>query len=860
MMKQYLAIKKEYPDALLFYQMGDFYELFFEDAVIGAKAMAISLTSRGHFQEKPIPMAGVPVHTLSGYLAKIVQKNMRAVICEQEGVANLKGLISRKVTRIITPGTLTEAELLNEKKQHLLVAIYPDNNNISWAWLDLASGQFHCTTKKNQHTLSMIERLNPAEILIPESLFDSSLMTQLSDFAQVKTLPNWHFDIKHAYQTLCEHFEVLHLNGLGFGTQDSELPPASALLNYAQQSQMKALTHIHPLKREHAHAWLNMDATTRRNLEITQTLKGHSAPTLFSLLDQCETNMGSRWLRHTLHHPLRDITTIVNRQDAIEQFSKSTLLPQLKEKLTVLADIERIATRIALRTVKPRELAALKNTLNILPEISLLLKQFENPGNILDEIQENLNKHSLAKQFLNEQLEDQPGIQLRDGSIIKYGFSKELDQLRKLVHQHETVLSDFEKQEQKRTGITSLRVAHNQVHGFYIEVSRAKQGELPTEYHRKQTLKNVERFITPELKEFEEKVFSAEGELKELEKELYEKLLTSLSAFVIPLHKNAHAIAELDGLATLSHIAIQNHYIRPIFEQQSHCLTIVNGRHPVVENQIEHFIPNDAHFDHNRKLLLVTGPNMGGKSTYMRQVALIVLLAHCGSFVPATECRLSLFHGIFTRLGASDDLAAGQSTFMIEMSEAANILNNAGQQDLVLMDEIGRGTSTFDGLSLAWAIAKHLATHNQSISLFSTHYFELTQLPEIAPHVANIHLIVATQEEKITFLHQVAEGPASESYGLKVALLAGIPQAAIKEAEHYLSRLHDQSIIHQAKQYPLFFSEKNQSALKSFSVKNDKPENDGMAQFVKKLNPDELTPKQALEILYQIKHLSKKSS
>ena len=836
MMVQYLRLKAQHQDKLLFYRMGDFYELFYTDAERAAKLLGITLTQRGQSAGQPISMAGVPFHSVEGYLAKLVKLGESVAICEQIGdPATSKGPVERKVMRVVTPGTLTDAALLDDKRDNVLLALSVERNQVALAWLSLAGGRF-CTRLSSPDALvSDLERIQPSEILLAEGV---NLPLDSGRWA-LKRLPAWCFDGDSTRRLLIQHFAVHDLTA--FGMEDTPLlvAAAGAVLDYARGTQGSDLKHIEHIERESDGAYLGLDAATRRNLELTETIRGEAAPTLFSVLDSCVSFMGSRLLRHWLHHPLTSRPAILARQNAIAVLVEQGFDP-LREALRGVADVERIAARIALRSARPRDLAGLREVLARLP---ILLPALP-PSPRLQELTLALSPDPALAVLLQHALLAEPAVLLRDGRVINNGFSAELDELRALQDNCGEFLVALEVRERQRSGIATLRVEYNKVHGFYIEVSHANADKVPDDYRRRQTLKNAERFITPELKTFEDKALSAQERAAALEKRLYEELLDALQPQLAVLNRLAAALAEIDVLAALAERAQALAYAAPQFVGEA-VLDIQGGRHPVVETQIERFIPNDVDLQVARKLLLITGPNMGGKSTYMRQTALIVLLAHIGSFVPASSARIGPIDRIFTRIGASDDLAGGRSTFMVEMTETAHILHHATERSLVLMDEIGRGTSTFDGLALAWAIAQHLIEKAHSYTLFATHYFELTRLAVDYPVVANVHLDAVEHKDRIIFLHSVKAGPASQSYGLQVAQLAGVPGLVIRMAKRHLARLEQQAS--HAPQGDLFAAplayEEGPAAV---------PESAALT-LLRELDPDSLTPREALAALYTLR-------
>ncbi len=847
MMQQYLRIKSEHPDLLVFYRMGDFYELFFDDAERAARLMDITLTTRGESAGTPIKMAGVPFHSLDQYLAKLVKLGESVAICEQIGdPATSKGLVERKVMRIVTPGTLTESALLDEKSESLLLAVHRAGNLLGLAWLSLASGRFCVMETAPANFATEIERLRPAEILIAEG----ATLDMVDDDTAIRRLPPWRFDTDTARRTLCTQFETHDLSGFGAQSLDVALAAAGALLDYAKATQGTAIAHIRALIVETERAYLRMDPATRRNLELTETIRGEPAPTLLSLLDTCATGMGSRRLRHALHHPLTDRALVQSLHQAVAELIDNERHAALRASLKHFADVERIAARVALATARPRDLSGLRGSLQRLPELAQALEDTNTTAGTarLCALATDLApQHELAA-LLAAAVKPEPSSVIREGGVIADGYDAELDELRGIQDNCGAFLAELELRERARTGITTLKVEFNRVHGFYIEVTRAQSGKVPDDYRRRQTLKNAERYITPELKTFEDKALSAQDRALAREKLLYDQLLAKLAPHVPALQRVAAALAELDMLATFAERAAALNWSAPEFTDEA-VIDISGGRHPVVEAQTSSFIANDALLSAARQMLLITGPNMGGKSTYMRQTALIALLAHCGSFVPATRARLGPLDRIFTRIGAADDLAGGRSTFMVEMTEAAYILHHATPQSLVLMDEIGRGTSTYDGLALAWAIARHLIERNGCYTLFATHYFELTQLAVEFRQVANVHLDAVEHKDRIVFLHSVEEGPASRSYGLQVAQLAGVPGAVIRSAKKRLADL-EAAAAAQVPQGDLFAG--SAAASHAPAVPEPHPAVDALRDC----DPDALTPRDALELLYRLRELA----
>jgi DNA mismatch repair protein MutS len=846
MMQQYLRIKAQHPDMLLFYRMGDFYELFYEDAERAARLLDITLTTRGASAGAPIKMAGVPFHAADQYLLKLIKLGESVAICEQIGDPALaKGPVERQVTRVVTPGTLTDAALLEEKRDNLLLALHASAGAAGLAWLSLASGEFRVLEIRADRLQSELSRLQPSEILLSE---DTPFIELLPPATPVKRLPVWHFDPGSATRTLCQHFGTQDLTGFGAAGLGPALGAAGALLEYCRVTQGSAPRHILSLKVEHEGAYLRLDAATRRNLEISETLRGEPAPTLLALFDTCATGMGSRWLWHALHHPLRDRAQLQARLDATQSLvgdGRVTPASAVREVLSAAADIERITARISLRSARPRDLSGLRETVRLLPALVQALAGLE--GSRLRALGEDLQPRPALLDLLERAIRVEPAAVLREGGVIADGYDAELDELRAIQNDCGAFLLDLETRERARSGIANLRVEFNRVHGFYIEVTNANADKVPADYRRRQTLKNAERYITPELKTFEDKALSAQERALAREKVLYDRLLEQLGTDLGDLRALALALAELDGLATFAERAIALELSRPQFVGEE-AIEIEAGRHPVVEQQVEDFVANDLTLGPSRRLLLITGPNMGGKSTYMRQVAHIVLLAHCGCFVPARSARIGPVDAIFTRIGAADDLAGGRSTFMVEMTESANILHNATRESLVLMDEVGRGTSTFDGLALAWAIARHLVEKNASYTLFATHYFELTALAQEFREVANVHLDAVEHKDRIVFLHAVEEGPASQSYGIQVAQLAGIPVSVVRAARRRLGELEQQA-ARQSPQADLF--------LQPLPAAPAEPDEHPAVTALREVDADSLTPRAALDLVYRLARLSR---
>jgi DNA mismatch repair protein MutS len=840
MMQQYLALKAEYPDMLLFYRMGDFYEMFHADAERAAKLLDITLTTRGQSAGQPIRMAGVPYHSVEHYLAKLVKAGESVAICEQVGdPATAKGPVERRVMRVVTPGTLTDSALLPASRESLLVAVHVAGDVAGIAWISLASGRLAVSEVPLARLAAELERLQPAELLASHDL-----VVALDPAPAMKRLDPWQFDAAAARRDLARQFGTADLSGYGCDGMDRAIAAAGALLAYCRHTQQSTLPHVTGLRVERASEFVTMDASTRRNLEISETLSGAESPTLFSLLDRSATSMGSRRLRHWLHHPLRDTSVLARRHSAIAALSHPS--SRLRhDRLALLfaqwSDVERITARVALRTARPRDLAGLRDTLATLPRLHAALEESNEAG--LASAAHELRPAGELHAALAASLMDEPAAVIREGGVIRDGRDAELDELHAIQNDCGAFLLDMEKRERERTGIANLRVEFNRVHGFFIEVTQGQLDKVPIEYKRRQTMKNAERFITPELKAFEDKALAAGERALARERALYEALLDELNTHIARLQSIAGAGAELDALCALAASAESLGLAQPAFTRED-CIDIREGRHLVVESQVDDFIPNDTSLTRSRQLLLITGPNMGGKSTYMRQVAQIALLAYCGSFVPAKSATLGPVDRIFTRIGASDDLAGGRSTFMVEMTEAASILNNATRESLVLVDEIGRGTSTFDGLALAYAIARHLAEEVRCYTLFATHYFELTQLAAELPNVANVHLDAVEHKDRIVFLHRLEGGPADRSYGIHVAHLAGIPKDVVRAARKHLGELEGK--LRPGGAQPDLFSPARVPEAAPISP---------ALEALESVKPDELSPREALEALYRLKRL-----
>ncbi|MCK5718518.1 MAG: DNA mismatch repair protein MutS [Thiomargarita sp.] len=838
-MQQYLEIKIDYPDMLLFYRMGDFYELFFEDAHKASRLLDITLTSRSKSSGKDIPMAGIPFHAIENYLAKLVRQGESAVICEQVGnPATSKGLVERKVTRIITPGTLTDEALLDERQESLLAAVNIVADTIGIATLDLASGRFSLIEMQGKTLFySELERLAPAELLISEE--NRLTLPKIT----IRKQPNWYFDSNTARRLLIQQFKTRDLSGFGCDHLNIAIGAAGCLLQYAHETQRTQLPHIQGLNWERREDSIFLDAASRRNLELDSRLIGKREHTLVDIMDDCATPMGGRLLRRWLHRPLRNIKILQARHQSIGSILLQQSIAKIYQQLRSIGDIERILARIALKSARPRDLSQLCIALGILPELQQQLNQLQTPH--LKNLSKKIGLFPTSYNLLNTAIIEKPSLLIRDGGVIAPGYDQELDELRSLSENAGQYLVNLEARERKRTGITNLKVGFNRVHGYYIEASRIHANKIPADYTRRQTLKATERYITAELKSFEDKALSAKERALNREKYLYEQLLDKLLESLSDLQTCSAALAELDVLNNFAERADTLKLYPPEFTDKEH-IKIIEGRHPVVEYvQEEPFIPNNLELNQQRQMLIITAANMGGKSTYMRQTALIVLLAHIGSFVPAQQAILGPIDAIFTRIGANDDLAGGRSTFMVEMTETANILHNATRHSLVLMDEVGRGTSTFDGLSLAWACIEYLAQQVGAYTLFATHYFELTRLPKLFQNIANIHLDAVEQHEKLIFMHAIKEGPANKSYGLQVALLAGVPKQVVEQAKKHLKQLEEQKLQTTVQQSNLFKPTEPKVSFKPHPI----------VDKITAISPEDITPKQALDLIYELKKL-----
>ncbi len=838
MMQQYLGIKAQHPNHLLFYRMGDFYELFFEDAKKAAALLDITLTARGQSAGEGIPMAGVPFHAVENYLARLLQMGESVVICEQVGdPATSKGPVDRQVSRILTPGTVTDEALLDAKKEILLVGIHYEKEIFGISSLELSSGRFVLQEVNSIEALQgELQRLNPAELLVNENY---PYLSSLKEISLVHKRPQWDFDYTTAMRQLCLQLNTKNLKAFECEHLKVAITAAGCLLRYAQETQRTALPQINRISFEKNADFVQMDLHSRRNLELTQNYHGKPENTLLSVLDHTATAMGSRLLARWLNRPLSTRSILEERQQTISTFLKNDHVESLHALLKQVGDSERILGRVALQSARPRDLIKLRTALSQIPKIKTLLKK---SGALTEEKLEKCQSHPQVCALLNKAIIDNPPVVIRDGGVIANGYDETLDELRSLSDNADEFLQKLEKKEQARTKLSTLKVGYNRIHGFYIEISRAQAERAPKDYLRRQTLKNVERYITPELKVFEEKVLSSKEKALSREKMLYDELLKTLLIDLVQMQQTASIIAEIDVLNTLAERAKTLNYQRPELVEKPG-ISIIGGRHPVIEQVLEEpFIPNDVELNSDISTLMITGPNMGGKSTYMRQTALIVLLAHIGSFVPANSAVIGPIDRIFTRIGASDDLAKGQSTFMVEMTETANILHYATKNSLVIMDEIGRGTSTFDGLALAWSCAYDLSHRIKAFTLFSTHYFELTRLCDQLSNIQNIHLDAKEYDDKLVFLHTVEKGPANKSYGLQVAALAGIPKQVLQLAKETLAKLEQQQPLQKNKTSPL--------PLKKKSGVEDK-----LRVQIQNLNLDAFTPREALQKLYDLKQL-----
>jgi DNA mismatch repair protein MutS len=844
MMQQYLRIKAQHPDVLLFYRMGDFYEMFYDDARRAAQLLDIALTQRGASAGAPIPMAGVPAVTLDGYLAKLVRKGQSVAICEQRGEpGKTKGPMEREVVRIVTPGTLTDEALLDERRDTVLASAFGQEGRFGLAWLDLSAGRFNVMEVESSAALEAeLERLKPAELLAPDGAEPIIKLTAAGQERPWRLRAPWHFELSSATMSLTEQFGTRDLAGFGCADKPLAICAAGALLAYVRETQKSALPHLLSITTEEQDAALVMDPATRRNLELDESLSGLADLTLAGVFDRSSTSMGGRLLRRWLHRPLRDQAELRSRYDAVASLIENARHVGLAQSLKAIGDLERILSRVALRSARPRDLTQLRGSLAALPTLRQSLA--DNASPLISQLFAAVAEHSAEHALLAKAIGDSPPHYLRDGGVIADGYDAELDELRSLSGNTEQFMVDLEQRERQRSGLSSLKLGFNRVQGFFIEVNRSQADGVPADYVRRQTVKSAERFITPELKSFEDKVLGARDRALAREKMLYEELLTTICSNLARLQATTAALAQIDVLTCFAERAVTLDCARPELVDEP-VLKIEAGRHPVVERAArEPFIPNDLLFDDGRRMLIITGPNMGGKSTYMRQTALIVILAHIGCYVPARRAVLGPMDRIFTRIGASDDLAGGRSTFMLEMTETANILNNATEKSLVLMDEVGRGTSTFDGLSLAWACAAFIARKIRAFTLFATHYFELTSLASEAPGVANVHVEAVEHGDRLVFLHTVKEGPANQSYGLQVAALAGIPKSVTTQARRYLTEL-----------------ERERDAMRSFNSPQTElplfapPQVSAALAALRVIDPETLSPRDALDFVFRLKKL-----
>ncbi|QOR23148.1 DNA mismatch repair protein MutS [Haemophilus parainfluenzae] len=847
MMQQYLKLKAENPDILLFYRMGDFYELFYDDAKKAATLLDISLTKRGQSAGNPIPMAGVPYHAVEGYLAKLVQLGEPVAICEQVGdPATSKGPVERKIVRIVTPGTVSDEALLPERQDNLIVAVYQEKEKFGLATLDMTSGRFQlCEPHSKEALQAELQRINPVELLYCEDFVEMAI---IEHYKGLRRRPIWEFELSTAISELNRQFGTKDLCAFGVEKSPLGLAAAGCLLQYAKETQRASLPHIQSISVIQNNDNIQLDAATRRNLELTQNLAGGTENTLASVLDKCVTPMGSRLLKRWIHQPIRQTDILLKRQKTIDEIIEQDLYHELQPYLQQVGDMERILARVALRSARPRDLTRLRTALEQIEPIKSLINTKTSSN--LTALSAQISDFSAQIELLQKAIIETPPLLIRDGGVIAEGYNAELDEWRTLSAGATQYLENLEQRERESTGIDTLKIGFNAVHGYYIQISQGQAHKAPIHYVRRQTLKNAERYIIPELKEYEDKVLKSKGAALALEKQLYDELFDLLLPHLGQLQLASLVLSELDVLVNLAERAETLNYVAPQFSDEIG-VKIENGRHPVVEQVLKDpFIANPVNLNQQSHLLIITGPNMGGKSTYMRQTALITLMAYIGSFVPADSAVIGQIDRIFTRIGASDDLASGRSTFMVEMTEMANILHQATSQSLVLIDEIGRGTSTYDGLSLAWACAEWLAKKTRSLTLFATHYFELTALPEQIEGIANIHLDALEHNNTIAFMHAVQDGAASKSYGLAVAALAGVPQSVIKLAKqklHQLEKLSAQNGDQQIQHLRALNQHQGELAFEA--------EPDALREVIEQLDPDELSPKQALAYLYQLKKM-----
>ncbi len=837
MMMQYLAVKREYPNTIVMYRMGDFYEMFFDDAKKASQLLDITLTKRGTYNGEPIPMAGVPYHSVDNYLARLIEKGESAVICEQVGdPATSKGPVDREVSRIITPGTVTDELLLKEHRDNYIVSICGDQLAIGISYLNLSNGDFYCAEfSESSQVEALLERLAPAEILYDESFADIS---KYNNYHGLRRRPAWEFDYQTAEKILCNQFKTRDLAGFGIKHVPCAVSAAGALLNYVKETQHTPLMHIVSLKLENNSTHINIDANSLRNLELVVNLQGSTEHTLAEVLDKCVTPMGSRLLKRNLVHPTLDTAEITNRQDLVEELLNLFSIDEVQDYLNQAGDLERAVARLAVSNMRPRDLCKIRSALLMLPSLKNYLADCEKS---LAQYSELLIPMPEVADLLCRAIVENPPLIIREGGVIAAGYNEDLDKLRDMSSGTMNFLKEIEERERNATGIPNLKVDFNRLNGFFIEISKTNQKPIPEHYQRRQTLKNAERYITPELKDFEEKALNAQAQALSLEKYLYEELIELLVPHIKELTTIASLLAKLDMLSAFAKVTQSNNYVRPTFTKERN-IQITNGRHPVIENiSKDPFIANSIQLNEQQQMLLITGPNMGGKSTYMRQCALIVIMSYIGCFVPAEAAIIPQIDSIFTRIGASDDLASGLSTFMVEMTETSCILNNATNNSLILMDEIGRGTSTRDGMSLAWAIAEHIATKVHAYTLFATHYFELTNLPTIANTIVNVHFGAVKNGETVVFLHNVEPGAAQSSYGLEVAALAGVSNKIIALAR---KRMHDLDTLHV--EQPQLATNMTVTDSKDYSEYVE------IVRTLAKVKPDNLTAREALNLVYTL--------
>ncbi len=851
MMQQFLRIKEQHPKELLFYRMGDFYELFFDDAVQAAKQLDITLTQRGTSGGKPIPMCGVPYHSVDGYLARLVKLGVSVAICEQIGdPATSKGPVERQVVRIVTPGTVTDESLLDAHRDNVITAVWSvqdeDEQKYGLASLDVASGRFEvCEPGGEEALLAEIARLSPAEMLLAD---ETPYPASLKASPGTRSIPGYEFDLDEAQRSLHKHFGVHDLAGFGCAGKNLAIAAAGALLSYVKETQRTELPHIRSLSLLDREDSVIIDAASRRNLELSQNISGGDGHTLFEVMNQTTTAMAGRMLNRWINRPIRDQRLLKERLATIEHFTTTYGHELLKEHLRHIGDIERVLARVALQSARPRDLERLKDALIVLPALHDNLSSLD--VNQLQALGKRCAPFPELADLLERAIIENPPVVIRDGGVIKTGFDDELDELRSISENAAEFLVKLEQSEREATGLSTLKVGFNRVHGYYIEISKAQSAEAPDRYVRRQTLKNAERFITPELKEFEDKALSSKSRALAREKHLYETLLITLLEHLAPLQDTFSAVAEIDVMCNLAERALTLNLSQPLLTEEVG-IEITEGRHLVVEQVLDSpFVPNNVALTNEQRLLIITGPNMGGKSTFMRQTALITLLAHIGSYVPAATAKIGPVDRIYTRIGSSDDLASGRSTFMVEMTETAMILNNATSKSLVLLDEIGRGTSTFDGLSLAWAAATYIAHNSRALTLFATHYFELTSLADTLPATANYHMTAKEHGDNIVFMYVVKPGPANQSYGLQVAKLAGVPLEVIELAKQKLTQLEQGSSS--SPQQPDLFAI---APTPAESIATPESEKSQLEETIGELNVDDLTPREALELLYQLKDM-----